>query len=127
MSIPRIMIVEDEAIVAEDIKKSLENMGYEVTAILKTGEAAVEKAEQDRPDAILMDIRLKGQMDGIEAARKISDRFNIPSIFMSGYAREDIKGRLGIAEPFEYVIKPVENIDLKNVIESVLLGKNLDR
>ena len=75
----------------------------------------------------LMDIRLKGQMDGIEAAREIGDRFNIPSIFMSGYTREDIKERLGIAKPFEYVIKPVQNIDLKNAIESVLLGKNFDR
>ena len=94
--------------------------------LVKIGKEAVESAEKDHPDIILMDIRLKGDMGGIEAAKEIRGSFNIPSVFMSGYTYEDIKARLGIAEPLEYVIKPIQNIDLKNAIESVLLGKNLD-
>jgi CheY-like chemotaxis protein len=78
MKTPRIMIVEDEYIIAKDIQTSLENMGYAVSAIVSSGEAAIAKAESEKPDLVLMDIILKGTMDGIQAAEQIRSKFGIP-------------------------------------------------
>jgi CheY-like chemotaxis protein len=77
----KIVIVEDESIVARDIQNSLKNMGYGVPAVVSTGEKAIEAVHKFRPDLILMDIMLKGEMSGIEAAKIIKDRFDIPVIF----------------------------------------------
>jgi len=116
----KILIVEDEVIVAEAIKNSLESMDYEVTSMVKTGASAVESAEQDRPNIILMDIRLKGQMDGIEAAELIRSRSNIPIIFLTAYADEDKIDRAKLTLPFGYVLKPFQDRDLKVAIEMAI-------
>jgi len=122
----KILIVEDELIVAEAIKSSLESMGYEVVSMVKTGEAAIEKAEKDRPDVILMNIRLKGKMDGIEAADRIRSRLEISIIFLTAYADEERLERAKLTLPFGYVLKPFQDRDLKVAIEMALYAAKVD-
>jgi len=119
MAPARILIVEDEAIVAVDIQKTLQKLGYDVPAIAFSGEEALKKAEELHPDVVLMDIVLRGQMDGIGAAQKIYERFGIPSIFMTGYS-EELLERLNILQPLLYVIKPVEINELTTAIDTAL-------
>ncbi len=116
----KIMIVEDEIIAAESEKRSLEELGYSVTSTVASGEKAIKKAEEDKPDLVLMDIELKGKMDGIEAAGIISSRFHIPSIFVTAYADDKILERAKITEPFGYIIKPFEKRELHSNIEMAL-------
>ena len=116
----KIMIVEDEIITARDEKQTLEKLGYSVSAIVGSGEEAVKKAEEDRPDLVLMDIELSGKMDGIEAAGILHSRFDIPSIFVTAYADDKILERAKITEPFGYLIKPFENKELLSNIVMAL-------
>jgi len=116
----RIFVVEDESIVAMDIRKTLQNLGYDVPAVVSSGQAAIEKAGKDRPDLVLMDIVLKGQMDGIEAAEQIHSRFNIPVVYLTAYADDKILKRAKATGPFGYIVKPFENKDLRMVIEMAL-------
>jgi CheY-like chemotaxis protein len=118
---PRILIVEDEAIVAADIKGTLKGLGYDVPAIAFSGEEALQKTEELHPDVVLMDIVLRGQMDGVEAAQKIYERFGIPSIFMTGYS-EEIVEQLDTRKPCLYLIKPVEINELTAAIDKALKG-----
>ncbi len=121
MSKKRIMIVEDEWIIAEDIQKSLNKLGYAVSAIESFGEKAVQKAEEDKPDLILMDIVLKGEMDGIEAARQIYTRFGIPIVFLtSSYTGSKALERAKTSEPFGYLLKPFRESALHSTIEIAL-------
>ena len=113
----KIMIVEDEIITAKSEKLSLEGLGYTVSATVTSGEEAVKKAEEDKPDLVLMDIELKGEMDGIEAAGIIRTRFDIPSIFVTAYADDKLLERAKITEPFGYIIKPFEKRELHCNIE----------
>lgn len=117
MTKSKIMIVEDEAITGKEIQVSLENMSYTVTSVEKTGEQAIKKADQNRPDIILMDIRLKGQMDGIEAAEIIRSRFDIPSVFLTAYSDEKTLERAKLVMPFGYILKPFQDKDLKVTID----------
>jgi CheY-like chemotaxis protein len=126
MAKANIMIVEDEAIVGEELKISLEDMGYTVTSIVKSGEQAIEKAEQDCPDLILMDIRLKGQMDGIEAAELIRSRLGIPVVFLTAYADDDKLERAKLTMPFGYILKPFQDRDLEVTIEIALYTAKID-
>ena len=119
MAKARILIVEDEAIVAADIKGTLKGLGYDVSAIAFSGEEALRKTEELHPDVVLMDIVLRGQMDGIEAAQKIYERFGIPSIFMTGYSEELVE-QLTTGKPFLSVIKPFEEEELHTVILKAL-------
>src|ERR1043165_2125327 len=88
MSKTNILIVEDESIVAKDIQHSLKKLGYTVVGMCSTGEDAIKAAEETKPDLVLMDIMLKGDMSGIEAAGKIREKFNIPIIYLTAYADE---------------------------------------
>jgi len=126
MTKANIMIVEDEAIVGEELKISLEDMGYTVTSINKSGEQAIEKAEQDCPDLILMDIRLKGRMDGIEAAERIRSRLEIPVVFLTAYADDDKLERAKLTIPFGYILKPFQDRDLKVAIDMALYVAKVD-
>jgi len=119
MAPARILIVEDEAIVAADIKGTLKSLGYDVPAIAFSGEEALRKTEELHPDVVLMDIVLRGQMDGIEAAQEIRERFGIPSIFMTGYSEEIIK-QLNTGKPCLSVMKPVEEEELHTMILKAL-------
>lgn len=115
-----ILIVEDEHIVAMDIRNTLENYGFQVTSQTDEGEDAVLKAGELHPDLILMDINLKGAMDGIEAAIRIRTQFDLPVIFLTAYGNPAIFERARQAEPFAYILKPFEERELVSNIEMAL-------
>ncbi len=131
----KILVVEDERITAEDIKSGLENAGYRVPAMVSTGEDAVDKAGKLRPDLVLMDIKLKGKMDGIEAAGQIKLRYNIPVIYLTAYSDEYTVRRAEITEPSGYIVKdetglvrkPFEESELHNVIEITLHRHKMEK
>ncbi|HEV7395354.1 MAG TPA: EAL domain-containing protein [Pyrinomonadaceae bacterium] len=116
----RILVVEDESIVALDIRDRLESLGYEVPATVASGEAAIDRAGALRPDLVLMDIQLQGHMDGVEAADQIRRRFGLPVIYLTANADHPTVARAKVTEPFGYVIKPFEERDLHTSIEIAL-------
>ena len=122
----RIMIVEDESLIAEDIRMSLINNGYIVPSVVSMGETAIEKVNSDKPDLILMDIMLAGKMDGIETAGAIRSKFNIPVVYLTAYSDEKILGRAKITEPFGYIIKPFKDRDLYITIEMALYKHRME-
>jgi PAS domain S-box-containing protein len=113
----RIVVVEDEAIVAMDIEERLTAMGYEPAGRAAGGEQALELVEQRHPDLVLMDIRLQGDMDGIAAAEEIRRRFHLPVIFLTAYSENDTLDRVKLTEPFGYILKPFDDRELKSAIE----------
>jgi len=122
----RIMIVEDERIVAEDIRRSLENLGYTVSAMVSSGEEAIEKAE-DNPDLVLMDIVLRGDMDGIETAQQLKSQFNIPVVYLTAYADDKKLQRAIVTEPYGYLLKPFEDRELHTAIEMALYKHEMEK
>ena len=120
MTQARILVVEDESIVALDIQDRLESMGYEVPATVASGEKAVEQAAVLRPDLVLMDIQLQGRMDGVEAADQIRQRYGIPVVFLTANADHPTVQRAKVTEPFGFVIKPFEERELHTTIEMAL-------
>jgi CheY-like chemotaxis protein len=114
------MIVEDEWIAAEDTRNRLEDLGYTVSSLASTGTEAIQKAEEDKPDLVLTDIVLEGEMDGIEVAKQIYARFSIPFIYLTAYADDKILERIKITEPFGYIVKPFTDEDLTIAIELAL-------
>ncbi len=120
MSKINIMVVEDESIVAKDIQQSLKRLGYNVVDVCNTGEAAIVSATEKRPDLILMDIMLKGEMSGIDAAEIVRDTLNIPIVFLTAYADESTLNRAKITEPYGYIIKPFKEVDLHTTIEMAI-------
>lgn len=116
----KILIVEDESIVAKDIQQRLRSLGYDVLSIASTGESAIGQIEKNRPDIVLMDIKLKSGMDGIETAEHIHNRLDIPVVYLTAYADDRTLERAKITEPFGYIIKPVEDTELKSAIELAL-------
>jgi len=120
METPKILIVEDEAIVALDIQYTLEKLGYRVPAVVSSGEESIEKASEIHPDLVLMDIKLSGDMDGISAAEEIYDRFRIPVVYLTAYADEKILEEIGRIMLFGYISKPFDERVLKSTIEQAL-------
>ena len=120
MTAPQILIVEDEAIVASDISNTLQVLGYAALAVASSGESAIELATAKRPDLVLMDIRLKGSIDGVRAAREISDRLGIPVVYLTAHADERTLRRAKATQPFGYVLKPFDERDLHVAIEIAL-------
>lgn len=116
----QILIVEDERIIARNLKENLESLGYAVLGIAVSGETAVEKATQLRPDLVLMDIRLKGSMDGIQAAQQIWESLSIPVIFVTGHSDQRTLERAKITAPFGYLLKPVKERELSVAITVAL-------
>lgn len=116
----KIMIVEDNTTVAKDLCDCLESLGYVVTSIEASGEESIEKADAERPDAVLMDIYLRDKMDGIETAGQIHERFNIPVIFLSAYGDRELLQRAKHVGSFGYLIKPFEERELYATLEMVL-------
>jgi len=115
-----ILVVEDESIVAKDIQQSLKKLGYSVPSVENSGEDAIDAAGQHKPDLILMDIMLKGEISGIEAAQQIKNRYQIPVIFLTAYADESTLSKAKVTEPYGYIIKPFKEIDLHTSIEMAL-------
>jgi two-component system sensor histidine kinase UhpB len=116
----RILIVEDEALVAEDIRKFLDELGYSVTSIASTGPEALKRAEKEKPDLVLMDIILQGDQNGIEVARRIRARLDIPIVFMTAYSDEEIVNEAKDADPHGYLLKPIDSKELSPTIEIAL-------
>jgi len=116
----KILVVEDESIVARDIADMLKEQGYDVPAIALSGEQALQKTGQIQPDLVLMDIVLKGDVDGIEAAEQIRRRFDIPVIYLTAYTDEQTVKRAKITEPFGYITKPFDKRELCTNIEMAL-------
>ena len=116
----KILITEDEFVVANDLRDSLKRMGYEVIGIAASGEKAIEKIKNKKPDLVLMDIILRGKMDGIEAAEKIKQLFDLPVVFLTAHADKHIVERAKATEPFAYLIKPAEDRQLETVIEMAM-------
>jgi two-component system, cell cycle sensor histidine kinase and response regulator CckA len=123
----KILIVEDEAIVARDIGYQLQQLNYEPVAATATGEEALLLTERLNPDLVLMDIQLAGAMDGIMAAHTIRERFDIPVVFLTAYAGHGSVHRAKLTEPFGYLIKPLEERDLRIVIEMALYKHQADK
>lgn len=116
----KILIVEDEAIVAKDISACLKKIGYDPVDTIARGNKAIEFLEQNKPDLVLMDIMLTGEMTGIEASAKIKERFDIPVVFLTAYADEKTISKAKVTEPYGYIIKPFKEIDLRTSIEMAL-------
>lgn len=104
----KVLVVEDEVIVAQYLSMELELNGFEVCGFVATGEEAIQKAKQEQPDLILMDINLAGRTDGIEAAQKILEYRKIPIIFMTGYSQKEFAAREKNLNPTRFLSKPVE-------------------
>jgi two-component SAPR family response regulator len=115
----KIGIVEDEGIIAMDIKRSLYKMGFEVIFSADEGEKAINKLNNCKPDLIIMDIVLKGKLNGLETAGIIKRKFSIPIIFLSAFEDED-KLKDTQLNSYNYVVKPYEEDELKEVIEKTL-------
>jgi len=120
MSKTNVLVVEDESIVSKDIQHSLKKLGYNVVGAAATGEKAIELAKETVPDIVLMDIMLKGDMNGIEAAEQIRTSMNIPVIYLTAYADEGTLARAKVTEPCGYIIKPFKEIDIHTSIEMAI-------
>jgi PAS domain S-box-containing protein len=123
----KILITEDETIVALDIKKKLVKLGYNVTDIVSTGEEAIAKAGETNPDLILMDISLEGDMDGIEAAKRIRSRYDIPIIYLTAHSDKKTLDRAKVTEPLGYIVKPFERASLHATIEMAIYKHQMKR
>ena len=123
----QILVVEDENIVALEIQSRLEGLGYVVLAIASSGEEAIQKAEETNPDLVLMDIKLKGDMDGIEAAEEIRTRFNLPVVYLTAYAEENTLQRAKITAPYGYILKPFEERELHANIEIAIYKHQMEQ
>lgn len=123
----KILIVEDEKIVAKDIENCLKRFGYTVAAVASSGPEAIEKAAATRPDLVLMDILLKGEMDGVRAAEQIRTLFNIPIVYLTAYADDRTLQRAKTTEPYGYIIKPFEERELHFTVEIALYKHKMEK
>ncbi|MFZ2853201.1 MAG: EAL domain-containing protein [Rhodocyclaceae bacterium] len=115
-----LVLVEDERIVAFDLKRQLQGFGYHVAAVVASGEQAIRQVAAERPDLVLMDIHLEGVMDGIEAAAEIRSRHQVPVVFLTAYAEDDTLRRALESRPFGYLVKPCEGRELHATIQMAL-------
>ncbi|HKI73910.1 MAG TPA: EAL domain-containing protein, partial [Pseudomonadales bacterium] len=127
MSRKSLLIVEDEVLVARDIKARLVRMGYDVIDMASKGAEAIEKALRLKPDLVLMDINLRDEIDGVEAAIRIREQYDVPVIFCTAYSNEDTLERAKISEPYGYVLKPFDNRELEINIEIALYKHRVER
>jgi signal transduction histidine kinase len=123
----RILIVEDESIVALDICGRLAELGYDTPAVAHSAEKAIQKIADTQPDLVLMDIRLKGQMDGVEAAEQIRTQFDIPVVYLTAYADKATLERAKITQPFGYILKPFQERELHATVEMALYRHKMER
>jgi two-component system cell cycle sensor histidine kinase/response regulator CckA len=117
MITPSILIVEDERIVAKDLQLVLQSLGYSIAGLASSGEDALRKARECRPGLILMDVRLGGAVDGIEAAGMIREQFDIPVIYLTAFSDPETLIRAKATRPFGYLTKPFRVTDLRAAIE----------
>jgi FOG: CheY-like receiver len=127
MKTPMIMVVEDEAIIAQDIAITLRGLGYGVPCIASNAGEAIRQIEKINPDLVLMDIVMPGEQDGIEAAQEIRNRFDIPTVYLTAYADEVTFKRAKVTEPYGYVLKPFDKRQLQTQIEMALYKHILEK
>jgi two-component system, response regulator PdtaR len=120
----KILIVEDEIIIAIDLKIRLENLGYYVPGIAVNGRDAIKKTAEKNPDIVLMDILLDGETDGIEVAQRIHNQYNIPIIYLTGSQNNSTLERAKTTEPYGYINKPFDNIEIDNAIQLAVSKAN---
>ncbi len=123
----RILVVEDEILVARDLQHQLTEMGYDVPDIAGAGAEALEKVEVIKPDLVLMDIRIRGDMDGVAVAEQVHSRFRIPVVYLTAYADDATVQRAKITEPFGYILKPFQERELETTIEIALYKHAAER
>jgi CheY-like chemotaxis protein len=123
----KVLIVEDETVIALDIKNTLENMGYVVPEIVTSGEDAIKRTKVIKPDLILMDIKLDGDIDGVNAANKIRNLYEIPVVFLTAFADIKTLERAKKSFPYGYIVKPFEERDLIASIEIALNKYSIER
>jgi len=121
MAQPKILVVEDNPVIAGMIRRYLTKSQYEISGVVASGEEAVELATQSMPDLTLMDVQLAGKMDGITAARVIGEKLHIPTIYLTGSSDAETIARAASTEAYGYLLKPVQERDLIQTIEAALL------
>ena len=122
----KILIVEDDGIIAEDISESLRRLGYERTAVAHAADSAIRVALEMKPDIVLMDIKLKGGLDGIQAAEQIRKRIRVPIVYLTANADPETLQRAKLTEPFGYLLKPYKAQELQSTIEMALFKSQLE-
>jgi CheY-like chemotaxis protein len=127
MNKPRILIVEDEAILAMSLENKLDMLGYAVLQPVATGEDAIAAVEDERPDLVLMDIQLAGDMDGITAAGRINSFSDVPIVYLTGHSDEPLVQRAMLTSTYGYLIKPVSIEDLRVSLKITLHQHVLDK
>jgi PAS domain S-box-containing protein len=127
MAHTRILVVEDDSIIAEDLQDRLRDLGYAVAGVAASGEEAVSKATHSDPDLVLMDIRLRGRVDGIEAAKQIRQHLHIPVVYLTSHADHQTVNRAKATEPFGYLLKPVHDRELRPAIEMAIYKHRMER
>jgi PAS domain S-box-containing protein len=123
---PAVFIVEDDSIVADDIRDALVHLGYTVAGTARSGESALEQIGMVHPDLILMDIHLDGKLDGIETAARIRESRDIPVVYLTAHSDTEVLERAKATEPYGYILKPYEDRDLKSTIEIALYKHRVD-
>lgn len=124
---PKILIVEDEGLIANDIADRLQKVGYQVAGIAESGKETLQKIAVLRPDLILMDIRIKGDLDGVETAARVREQFDLPVIFLTAYSDRQTLDRAKVTGPFGYLTKPVQQSSLQTSIEIALYKHRVER
>lgn len=127
MAQTQILVVENEIVVAEDIRAKLRGLGYAAPAICASGDDAIERSGRDRPDLVLMDIDLPGPTDGVAAATRIRERFNIPVVYLTAYADPETVDRAKVAEPYGYILKPFEVRELHSAVQIALYKHRMEQ
>ena len=120
----KVLIVEDEIIIAIDLKIRLENLGYYVPGIAVNGRDAIKKTAEKNPDIVLMDILLDGETDGVEVAQQIRNKYNIPIVYLTGSQNYNQLERAKITEQYGYINKPFDNIEIENAIQLAVSKTN---
>ncbi len=123
----KILIIEDEVIVAEDLRRSLERLGYQVSGAVTTGKEALDLIKKETPDLVLIDIVLKGELNGIETAEIIRLQENLPVVYLTAFSDPATVDRAKLTEPFGYVLKPFDERELQSVIEIALYKNQVEK
>jgi DNA-binding response OmpR family regulator len=124
---PRVLIVEDETLIAEELRERLERIGFTVMGPVDNADEGIEIATAEQPDLVLMDIRLKGEKDGVQAATEIRRQVDVPIVFLTAYSDRTTLDRAKHTDPYGYILKPFHERELQVTLELALHRHSLDR